>query len=194
MEVSDRFLIFSLFCSIILNNKHDKEFNCIEVGGGHNPIFLYVLKSTNKKVNFQILEEKNFKLEVPDEYKKYINYYYDYKKLDFKNSSCIIFSGSVQYLENYKDILTKVFLNKIQYIFIIETFFTNMDTDIITLQNNMENVKFPNIFFSFEKLNKLFLNNNYKLIYKTKRKVNKYSHNVLNKDDFFIRDLIYKLD
>jgi hypothetical protein len=58
----------------------------------------------------------------------------------------------------------------------------------------MEKVKFPNIFFSFQLLNKTFIRNNYDLIYCSKIKVNKYKHNILNNKDFCVRDLIYKLN
>ena len=64
---------------------------------------------------------------------------------------------------------------------------------IVVLQANMQNVRFPNIFFSFKQLSELFNKNNYELIFQTKRKVGKYTHNILGKDEFFVKDLIYKL-
>ena len=106
----------------------------------------------------------------------------------------VIFGSSIQYIEDYKIILNKIFENKIKYIFITKTFFTNKSENIITLQNNMENVKFPNIFFSFTELNNLFIDNNYKPIFQTKRMLGKHTHNVLDKKDFFYKDLVYKLD
>ena len=96
-------------------------------------------------------------------------------------------------MDNYKIILEKIFNNNIEYVFIIETFFTNKSDHIVVLQNNMMNVKFPNIFFSFEKLNEFFKKNNYELIFQTKRKVGSYSHNILSKDELFVKDLIFKL-
>ena len=157
---------------------------------------MYILKTTNKKVNFQILEDKNFELKkgVPEEHKKFISYHKNLDQLNFENIYSVIFSGSIQFIENYDLILDEIFKNKIPYVFITETIFTNMQSNIVTLENNMENVTFPNIFFSFEKFNDLFLSKNYKLIYKTKRKTNKYTHNMINQKDFFVRDLIYKLD
>ena len=90
-------------------------------------------------------------------------------------------------------ILEKIFSNKIKNVFITETIFTNKSEDTFTLQNNMLNVKFPNIFISFKKFNKLFDENNYELVFQTKRKVGKYSHNILDKHDYFVKDLVYKL-
>ena len=57
----------------------------------------------------------------------------------------------------------------------------------------MMNTQFPNTFFSLNELNSIFEKNSYKQIYITKRKVNQYSHNKLNGQEYFVRDLIYKL-
>jgi putative methyltransferase (TIGR04325 family) len=193
LEVLDRFHIFAVFCSISFTQAND-ELNFLEVGGGHNPIFLYILKSTNKKYKFQILEEENFKIEVPKKYQDYLSYIYKLEDINFKKLHSVIFSGSIQFMENYKIILNRLFANKINYIFITETFFTHGTEDIFVLQNNMENVRFPNIFFSFEKLHQLFYENDYKLIYNSQRKVGAYNHNILDKKDFFVKDLIYKIN
>ena len=57
----------------------------LEVGGGENPIFLYILKSLNKKLKFQVLEEQNFKINIPQEYKDYLNYVYKLEDVKFNN-------------------------------------------------------------------------------------------------------------
>ena len=57
----------------------------------------------------------------------------------------------------------------------------------------MLKVRFPNIFFSFTQLNELFNKNNYELIFQTKRKVGQYTHNILSKDEYFTKDLIFKI-
>ena len=191
LETIDRFNIFPLFCALNQEEENDNSL-FLEVGGGHNPIFLYILRSLNKKYKFQILEEQHFKIKIPQEYKDYLNYVYKLEDINFNDIKSVIFSSSIGYIEQYKEILEKVFKNKIKYIFITDAFFTNKSEHIFTLQNNMENVKFPNTFFSFKKFNKLFYENNYELIFQTKR-VGQYSHNILNEDEFFKQDLIYKL-
>ena len=194
LEVSDRFNIVPLFFAFVLKKERENENDLyLEVGGGDNPIFLYILKSLNKKYKFQILEEKNFKINIPSEYKNYLNYVHKLEDIEFNNLKAVFFTGSIQYLENYKIILEKVFSSNIEYVFIIETFFTYKSEDIFVLQNNMLKVKFPNTFFSFNKFNELFNINNYELIFQTKRKVGKYTHNILSKNEYFVKDLIYKL-
>ena len=192
LEVSDKFNIVPLFCALVLKKENENDL-FLEVGGGNNPIFLYILKSLNKKYKFQILEEQNFKTNIPQEYENYINYVYKIEDIKFNNLKMVSFSGSIQYMDNYKIILEKIFNSNIEYVFIIETFFTNKSDDIVVLQNNMMNVRFPNIFFSFKQLNELFNKNNYELIFQTKRKVGAYTHNILSKDEYFIKDLIFKL-
>lgn len=192
LEVSDRFNIIPLFCALVLKKENENNL-FLEVGGGNNPIFLYILKSTNKKYKFQILEEQNFETYVPQEYKNYLNYVYKLEDINFNSLKMVSFTGSIQYMNNYKVILEKIFTSKIEYVFIIETFFTNKSNDIVVLQNNMMNVRFPNIFFSFKQLSELFNKNNYELIFQTKRKVGQYSHNILNKDEYFVKDIVFKL-
>ena len=192
LEVYYRWNIVPLFCALVLKKENENDL-FLEVGGGDNPIFLYILKSLNKKFKFQVLEEQNFKIDIPQEYKNYLNYVTKLEDVKFSNLKAVSFTSSIQYMDNYKIILEKIFNNNIEYVFIIETFFTNKSDHIVVLQNNMMNVKFPNIFFSFEKLNEFFKKNNYELIFQTKRKVGKYSHNILSKDEFFVKDLIFKL-
>ena len=192
VEVADKFNILPLFFAFTHEKNEDNNL-FLEIGGGHLPIFLYILKSIGQKYKFQILEEQNFKVQIPQEYEDYLKYTYKLEDMKFKDSKVVIFSGSIQYIENYMEILEKIFSNKVKNVFITETMFTNKSEDTFTLQNNMLNVKFPNIFISFKKFNKLFDENNYELVFQTKRKVGKYSHNILNKGEFFVKDLVYKL-
>jgi putative methyltransferase (TIGR04325 family) len=192
LEVYYRWNIVPLFCALVLKKENENDL-FLEVGGGENPIFLYILKSLNKKLKFQVLEEQNFKINIPQEYKNYLNYVYKLEDIKFNNLKAVSFTSSIQYMDNYKIILEKIFNSNIEYVFILETFFTNKSDHIVVLQANMQNVRFPNIFFSFKQLNELFNKNNYELIFQTKRKVGKYTHNILGKDEFFVKDLIYKL-
>ena len=191
LEVSDRFVIFSLFCALVLKKEDENEL-FLEVGGGNRPIFLYILKSLNKKYKFKILEEKNFKIHIPKEYENYLKYVYKLEDIEFSKLKAVTFNSSIQYIENYKKILEKIFDNNIEYVFIAQTTFTNKSEDIIVLQNNMTNVRFPNIFFSSKKFKELFYQNNYELIFQTKRS-HKYTHNILSKNEYFKTDLIFKL-
>ena len=167
IEVSGRAYIFTIFCAINSNEFNDKS-NFLEIGGGTTPTFLYILKSINKKYKFKILEHKNFRINIPNEYKVYLDYITQLKDINLDKLDSVIFSSSIQYMENYKEVLDKIFASRIKYIFITETIFTEMSEDIFSLQNNVGNTRFPYIFFSYKKLNQLFCDNNYKLTYNSK--------------------------
>ena len=154
---------------------------------------IYFQRQGGAIIQFFYLEEQNFKTNIPQEYENYINYVYKIEDIKFNNLKVVSFTSSIQYMDNYKIILEKIFNSNNEYVFIIDTFFTNKSDDIVVLQNNMMNVRFPNIFFSFKQLNELFNKNNYELIFQTKRKVGKYTHNILSKDEYFVKDLIFKL-
>lgn len=192
LEISERHALVPLFCALVLKNENENDL-FLEVGGGNRPLFLFILKSLNKKFKFQILEEQNFQISIPQEYKNYLNYVYKLEDVKFNNLKMVSFTSSIQYMDNYKIILNKIFKNNIEYVFITDTFFTNESDDIFVLQNNVMNIRFPHIFFSFKKLTKLFNQNNYELIFQTKRRVGQYTHNILSKDQFFLKDLIFKL-
>ena len=191
LEDTQRSIIFPLF---YLNNFNDleKEKEILEIGAGNNPLFLYFLKNTNKKLKFNILEVENFKVKIPSEFKNYIKYYDKIENINLKNISSVIFSSSIQFIENYLDILDKIFINKIKYVIITDTFFTERDKNIYVL-SCMGNIKFPNTFLSYKELNNIFQKNSYKQIFITKRNISQYSHDKLNTKEFFLRDIIYKL-
>ena len=65
----------------------------------------------------------------------------------------IIASSSLQYLENYKDILNKIFNLNPDYIFILKTPFDNKMFDEIYVQKppkNVYNSTYPSWIFSYE--------------------------------------------
>ena len=198
IEVSNTKNIIPSFYATYNRNK---IINFLEVGGGNNPMFQYMLKSTDLKFNCQILEEKNFKTEIPDKYLKNVIYLNDLKNINCNNLEFACFTGSIQYMENFNEILNVIFKNNVKHIFILETFFTNLTYNIFTLQCNILTNKFPNTFFSLEVFDKFFLDNGYKKIFFTKRKNKKiengvyrikYSHDSLDPDSFYLADIIYE--
>ena len=179
----------------------NKIINFLEVGGGNNPIFQYMLKSTDLKFNCQILEEKNFKTKIPNKYSKNVIYINDFKNINFDNLEFACFATSIQYIENFNEILNAIFKSNVKHIFILNTIFTDLTYNIFTLQCNILNNKFPNTFFSLEVFDKIFLDNGYKKIFFAKRKNKKiengvyrvrYSHDSLDPGSFYLADMIYE--
>lgn len=198
IEVSNTKNIIPSFYATFDRNK---IINFLEVGGGNNPIFQHMLKSTDLKFNCQILEEKNFKTKIPDNYLKNVIYLNDFKNINFNDLEFACFTGSIQYIENFNKILNVIFKNNVKHIFISETFFTDLTYNIFTLQCNILTNKFPNTFFSLEVFDKIFLDNGYKKIFFAKKKNKKiengvyrvrYSHDSLDPGSFYLADMIYE--
>lgn len=186
LDIDSRFLIIPFFCSII--SKENIRF--IEVGGGTNPILLYAQNVCDKNLHSQVLETTDFNIKIPLHLKDVLVYYSKFDDLDFHNIEFLVFSGSFQYLENYEDLLTKFIKAGIKKIFIIETIFTELDENIFTLQNNAGS-KFPNTFYSTQRIDEFFSKNNFKNIFSTKRKRNNYTHNILKQNSFYVSDRLY---
>ena len=192
---------YNIIPSFYATSGSNKIINFLEVGGGNNPIFQYILKSTDLKFNCQILEEENFKTEIPNEYSKNVIYINDFKNINFNNLDFVCFTGSIQYIENFNEILNAIFKNNIKHIFISETFFTDLAHNIFTLQCNILSDKFPNIFFSLDAFDKIFLDNGYKKKFFAKKNnkkiengvtVIRYNHDSLDPGDFYLADIIYE--
>ena len=108
-----------------------------------------------------------------------------------KNNFDIIYFGtSFQYFISLEEFLSKIFKIKAKYIVIADTIFLEKRNSLITLQINTFPSIIPQKFNNIDEVINLFKNNNFNLIYKSKRKPGK--HNILKKDEYFYRDLIFK--
>lgn len=198
IEVSDHEnIIPSFYCS-----KNDKnQINFLDIGGGINPIFQHIKKSSDLSFNCQILEHKDFKIAIPDEFRKNVVYKNNIEEINFNNLDFACFASSIQYIEDFDKILKQIFFNNIKHVFILKTFFTNTIEHKYVIQTNILKSKFPVAFFSMDKFDKIFLDNGYKKIFFAKRnnikfengvKKIKYTHNKLKPNDFYQADIIYE--
>lgn len=198
LEASDQEnIITSFYCS--KNNKN--QINFLDIGGGINPIFQHIKKNSDLSFNCQILEHKDFKITIPDEFKKNVVYKNNIEEINFDNLDFACFASTIQYIENYDKILKKIFLNNIKHVFILKTFFTNAIEHKYVIQTNILNNKFPVAFFSMDAFDKIFLDNGYKKIFISKKnnmkfengvKKIKYTHNKLKPNDFYQAEIIYE--
>ena len=107
-----------------------------------------------------------------------------------KNFDIIYFGTSFQYFISLEEFLSKIFKLKAKYIVIADTIFLEKRNSLVTLQINTFPSIIPQKFNNIDEVINLFKNNNYNLIYKSKRKPGK--HNILKKNEYFYRDLIFK--
>ena len=107
-----------------------------------------------------------------------------------KNFDIIYFGTSFQYFISLEEFLSKIFKLKAKYIVIADTIFLEKKNSLVTLQINTYPSIIPQKFNNIDEVINLFKNNNYNLIYKSKRKPGK--HNILKKNEYFYRDLIFE--
>ena len=81
----------------VLSNK--KKLNILDIGGGNNPIFSYIKKSTGLSTYCTVLETKKFaniiSKKVPQKFRKYIKYKSDITKIK-KKFDIVCFISSIQ--------------------------------------------------------------------------------------------------
>ena len=107
-----------------------------------------------------------------------------------KNFDIIYFGTSFQYFISLEEFLSKIFKLKAKYIVIADTIFLEKRNSLVTLQINTYPSIIPQKFNNIDEVINLFKNDNYNLIYKSKRKPGK--HNILKKNEYFYRDLIFE--
>ena len=95
-------------------------------------------------------------------------------------------------MENYEEILIRIFRSKINYIVITETFFNYTDQDFFVLSTQDDPQYLANRFFCYDKFMKLLTENNFKCIFENKRTSKNHRHKTINFSEYSIFDLIFK--
>jgi len=163
-------LIEFLQKNIVINNNRE----VLDYGGSLGSRFFSNYKFIkNNKIKWNIVEQKNIaKYGKSFLQNNYLSFYNDLEECFLeKKINCVIFSGSLQYLDNYKEILKKTKQAKIKYIFL------------------------DNLPFSNHKRHKIFVQNIHKKIYDSSYPIRIFSKNLFLKEvkklNFSVSD-IYK--
>ena len=120
-----------------------------------------------------------------------IKYFTSIKHIKIKKFDIICFNSSIQYLENYKEIIIELKKFQPKYILITRTIFQLENKDYYTLESVIEGNYHPYIFFSYKKFISFLSINNYKLIFSNKYNLNRYKHEFIEGKKFFHRDLLF---
>jgi len=181
--------ILPLFiCNLSIDN-----ISILDIGGGYKSVYHYIKNSTHKQVNVTVLERQIIADTLKNENYNF-NYISDLNQLKKTNPNqnfqIVYFGSSIQYFHNYEDFLYKIFTFQPIYIIIADSIFTEEIDSMITLQINMYPSVIPSIFINIKNIELLMNNNNYELIYKSKRAPT--LHNTLQLGEYFTRDLIFK--
>ncbi len=180
----------------LISNLEKNTLNILDFGGSSNPAISYLIKTCKHNFLSTVIETKffveKFQNKIPAEYKDILQYKDSFKDLNFDLYDICYFGSSIQYIENYEEILVRVFQSKIKYIVITETFFNYTDQDffVSAIKDNPQYL--ANRFFSYDKFMKLFKENNFKCIFENKRTPKNHRHKTINFSEYSIFDLIFK--
>jgi len=191
VEAIERFYAPALIAAL---SSH-KKINILDIGGGNNPIYSHIKKSTKISTHCTILETKKFSnliyKKIPVKLKKHIKYISSFNEVP-KNINIVCFMSSIQYINNYEQIILHVQKFNPEYFIISRTFFHKYKENFYSIEHTVPGSVHPYIFFSFEKMVIFFKKTGYKLIFQNKYNCNIYSHDTINKNLFFHKDLVFK--
>ena len=186
------FKVKESFIPIFISSLSLDEIKILEVGGGYNPIYDYVKNSTSQKINVTVLEKEKVvnKIYQLISEKSDLIYIDDLNKKNLSNFDIIYFGSSFQYFLDNDTIIREISNLNAPYIIMTDSCFLEKRKSFITLQVNTYPLIIPLRLNNIDEIINKFKIYNYNLIYKSKRKPGK--HNLLLKDEYFNRDLIFK--
>lgn len=191
VESVERFYAASVIAALFKK----KKLNILDIGGGNNPIFSYIKKSTGLSTYCTVLETKKFaniiRKKVPSKLKKFIKYISNLDNIK-KKIDIVCFISSIQYLKNYEKIILKLKKNKPEYFIITRTFFHKKKENYFCIEHGIPDSLHPYIFFSFKKMKNFFNKNGYNLVFQNDYNSNIFTHDTIDKKTYSHKDLVFK--
>ena len=179
------------FLPVFISSYNNDLVSILDIGGGFNNVYNFIINSSNKKIDVAVLET-NMIVDLMKPETQHISNLTYIESIDDsqKNFDIVYFGSSFQYFIALEDFLKKVFKIKAKYIIISDTIFLENRSSFITLQINTFPSIIPQKFNNLNEIVDQFKSNNYSLIYTSKRKPGR--HNILKKNEYFYRDLIFE--
>ncbi len=192
VEVSGRFNILP----ILLLSIEKELIKILDYGGGANPIYSYIENSTKIKTQTFVVEQEDFcrkiKNKIPNRYKDSVKYFSSLDQLKNIDFDIICFNSSIQYLDEYKEILDEIIKLDPSYILITKTNFQMEEENYFTLEHYPPGNSHPYIFFSYQRFIEFLESRKFSLVFSNKYNVNRYKHATIDGNSFCHRDLLFK--
>lgn len=180
-------------CVPIIVSMLKDNISILEYGGGDNPIFSYIKKTTTKNIYSVVIEKesfvKKFSKKIPNEFKNEIFYTDKIDNITDEKFDIIFFGSSIQYSSDHESLLKNLFKFNPELIIISRTFFNSLDEDFFVIQNNIPNNIFPYKMINFKNFIQFMKNNKYYLTFDATFK-SEHSHE--NISEITYKDLIFK--
>jgi putative methyltransferase (TIGR04325 family) len=162
---------FPLISALMSVKSSGNKIKIVDFGGSLGTLYFQnkkILDQLNIDYDWYVIEQKHYvdkgKLFLEDEKLKF---FYNLDEINLcNNSSLIIFSGVLQYLKNYKEIINQAIDKNPEFIFVDRTSFISDMSEVLTLQSvpsNIYNAKYINRFFNYDELINCFVG--YEIIY-----------------------------
>lgn len=159
--------LFPLMVAICLQNKN--ELCIFDFGGGMGTSYIDCLISVplHKKIHFHVLDVKPT-CELGKKLFAHDNniVFHDSIPQDLKDIDIVHIGSALEYIEDYKQTLSRLITLSAKYIFIGDTFMGNRPT-FATMQINLKNQGIPYWIFNYQEIITFFETQHYQLIYKS---------------------------
>jgi putative methyltransferase (TIGR04325 family) len=177
-----------------LNQSNIKIESILDVGGGHQPVSLYIKKYCNIEIQSSVIETavstKKFNAIISKKI-NFIKYFSDLKFLDSQSFDLVYFGSVIQYFEGKEyDIIKETISYNPKLIAFTNNFFIDQDDDLYSLQGFGTKHLIPHKFFSYKKMINFFKDQKYKLIFDIDQE-NLYIHKKLDNKNFKNKSLVF---
>ena len=178
--------------AVFISTFPKKKLKILEIGAGYSSVQKNVNYTTDKKIYSVIMENENFVNINKKNKEKYTKYIKDLGEINLKTIDICFVNNSLNFLKNYKDILTKINNNKIKYIILSNNYLSNLRYSIYTHQKNFN----PNLVANINSIHEIIkILTKYKIIFKN-MVINyrpKIIQSALPDKNLFKVDLIFKI-
>lgn len=133
-------------------NRHQK--NILDIGGGVNSIYSHLNKDQRNTHTCYVLERQEISTQlnakIPRQYLNNLAYISNISEIPCDNLDIVYFGSSIQYIPNYKELLSNLRKFNPEFVIFSESIFSQLPDDNWVLQQNMRPNTFPNLFIAEE--------------------------------------------
>ena len=137
------------------SNEKNKEIKILDYGGSMGSLYFQYRSKIKNNFIWSIIEQKKYVDEGLKNFKEdKLNFFYnikDYKNLH--NVDIVLISSSLQYIENYQEIILKLIDLKPTYILFLRTPYSKKKNDEIYIQKPLKHIyksTYPSWIFSYD--------------------------------------------
>ena len=178
-------------------NKLKRKITILDIGGGYGDNYFKFRRfnqSKLKKIEYIILEQNKSLISLGKNFFSKGDKVFFFDKLPKKKISILVMIGTIQYLENFFDILSKVNFESHSYIYFSRSIFSSFLSDYFSVQkiSSHEVVEQSIKIHSLDLFEEKMKNKNFNIVFKRKNEyLNKYFKNLKTKKNINYFDILF---